>query len=476
MIPSLPNGRGCCLTSRDSYLTLDDMTAVRPAALCEEMSVNLGRLLSERAAAGQPVGVGLIGAGKFGSMFLAQARVTPGLRVVGIADLSAERAGAALRRTGWADADRPWICGDAEEVIAAKDVEVVVEATGSPVAGIHHALACCRHGRHVVMVNVEADALAGPLLARRAQEAGIIYSLAYGDQPAIICELVDWARAVGLSVVCAGKGTRYLPSFHASTPETVWPNFGFTEEQVATGDYNPKMFNSFIDGTKSGIEMTAVSNATGLTPPPGGLGFPPSGAADLPRVCCPRNDGGTLHHPGTVEVVSSLSRDGRLLPDHLQFGVYVVFEAPSGYTARCFGEYGMATDESGRYAAMYRPYHLIGLEAGISVASVALRGEATGTPTGFRSDVVAVAKRDLAAGEVLDGEGGYTVWGRLMAAGDSVRQGALPIGLAHGVELTAPVAAGNVVRWTGAKLDEDDEAVRVRREMERTELPALARP
>src|SRR5579875_2699876 len=173
MIPSLPNGRGCCLTSRDSYLTLDDMTAVRPAALCEEMSVNLGRLLSERAAAGQPVGVGLIGAGKFGSMFLAQARVTPGLRVVGIADLSAERAGAALRRTGWADADRPWICGDAEEVIAAKDVEVVVEATGSPVAGIHHALACCRHGRHVVMVNVEADALAGPLLARRAQEAGI---------------------------------------------------------------------------------------------------------------------------------------------------------------------------------------------------------------------------------------------------------------------------------------------------------------
>lgn len=366
--------------------------------------MNLARLLSERAAAGRPVGIGLIGAGKFGTMFLAQARVTTGLRVAGIADLSAERADAALRRTAWAETGRPRIYGNAEELIAADDVDVVVEATGDAAAGIHHALACCRNRRHVVMVNVEADALAGPLLARKAKEAGIIYSLAYGDQPSIICEMVDWARATGLPVVCAGKGTRYLPSFHASTPETVWPNFGYTEEQVATGDYNPKMFNSFIDGTKSGIEMAAVSNATGLTAPPGGLGFPPSGATALPRVCRPRSDGGTLHHSGTVEVVSSLSRDGDLLPDHIQFGVYVVFEAPSAYTARCFGEYGVATDDSGRYAAMYRPYHLIGLEVGISVASIALRGEATGAPTGFRSDVVAVAKRDLAAGESSTGK------------------------------------------------------------------------
>ncbi|MBO0801877.1 MAG: Gfo/Idh/MocA family oxidoreductase [Nocardiopsaceae bacterium] len=433
--------------------------------------MNLARLLSERAEAGRPVGVGLIGAGKFGSMFLAQARVTTGLSVAGIADLSAERAGAALTRTGWPESGRPRIYTNSEELIAAEDVEVIVEATGDPAVGIHHALACCRHRRHVVMVNVEADALAGPLLARKAREAGIIYSLAYGDQPSIICEMVDWARATGLSVVCAGKGTRYLPSFHASTPETVWPNFGYTEEQVATGDYNPKMFNSFIDGTKSGIEMAAVSNATGLTAAPGGLGFPPAGAVALPQVCRPRGDGGTLHHPGTVEVVSSLSRDGDLLPDHIQFGVYVVFEAPSAYTARCFGEYGVATDDSGRFAAMYRPYHLIGLEVGISVASAALRGEATGAPTGFRSDVVAVAKRDMAAGEVLDGEGGYTVWGRLMPAADSVRQGALPIGLANNVRMTSPVKTGDVIRWSDVKVDEDAEAVLVRKEME-SALPA----
>ncbi|MGH3320312.1 MAG: NAD(P)H-dependent oxidoreductase [Streptosporangiaceae bacterium] len=437
--------------------------------------MSLARLLSERAAAGRPVGVGLIGAGKFGSMFLAQARVTRGLRVIEVADLSPERVEAALWRTGWPDEGRPRVTANAEGLIAADDVEVVVEATGNPVAGVRHALACCRHGRHVVMVNVEADALAGPLLARRAAEAGIVYSLAYGDQPALICELVDWARAVGLTVICAGKGTRYLPSFHASTPETVWPNFGFTAEQVATGDYNPKMFNSFVDGTKSGIEMTAVANATGLTPPPDGLGFPPAGAADLTRVCGPRDAGGTLHHRGTVEVVSSLSRDGRPLADHLQFGVYVVFEAPSDYTARCLGEYGLATDDSGRRAALYRPYHLIGLEVGVSVASVALRGEATGAPTGFRSDVVAVAKRDLAAGEILDGEGGYTVWGRIAPAADSVPSGALPIGLAHDVELTVPIGAGEVIHWTDVKVDENDEAVRVRKEMQRTELPAVGR-
>lgn len=431
--------------------------------------MNLAHLLSERAAAGRPVGVGLIGAGKFGSMFLAQARVTPGLRVAGIADLAPERVDAALRRTGWTDGEHgPWVTDDAEALIAAEGVEVVVEATGSPAAGISHALACCRHGKHVVMVNVEADALAGPLLARRAASAGIVYSLAYGDQPAIICELVDWARASGFTVTSAGKGTRYLPSFHASTPETVWPNFGFSEEQVATGDYNPQMFNSFIDGTKSGIEMTAVANATGLTPPPDGLGFPPARVGDLAGVCKPRAEGGTLHHPGTVEVVSSLSRDGELLPDHLQYGVYVVVEAPSEYTRRCFGEYGLATDDSGRYAAMYRPYHLIGLEVGISVASAALRGEPTGAPGAFRSDVVAVAKRDLAAGDDLDGEGGYTVWGHLMPAEDSVRVGALPIGLAHDVTLTAPVAAGGVVRWNDVKIDTDTEAVRIRKEMERT--------
>ena len=441
--------------------------------------MNLYRQLQSRAEQENPIRVGLIGAGKFGSMFLAQAVRTPGLHVLGIADLSPDRARESLRRVGW-PAERyaagsfgealrtgaTAITDDAESLIAVDGLDIVIDATGSPAAGVRHVLAACDHGRHIVMVNVEADVLAGPLLAARARQAGVVYSAAYGDQPALICEMVDWARACGFEVVCAGKGTKYLPVFHASTPDTVWGHYGLAAEQAAAGGMNPQMFNSFLDGTKSGIEMAAVANATGLGVPADGLAFPACGVDDLPSVLRPREDGGILPAKGMVEVVSSLDRDGGPVDRDLRWGVYAVFEAPSDYAARCFAEYGLRTDESGRYAAMYKPYHLIGLELGISVASIALRGEPTGTTTGWRGDVVATAKRDLAPGEVLDGEGGYTVWGKLMPAADSLALGGLPIGLAHGGRLTRAVAAGAPVRWADVEMDDGQEIVRVRREME----------
>ena len=445
--------------------------------------MNLHRMLQQRAAAGKPLRVALIGAGKFGSMYLAQAKHTPGIHMVAIADLVPERARASLARTGWpatkyaarslAEAGRSGttcVTDDAFAVIAAAEVEIVIDATGHPAAGIRHALACCAQGKHIVMVNVEADALAGPLLARRAREAGIVYTLAYGDQPALICEMVDWCRTAGFEVVAAGKGTKYLPEYHASTPATVWPHYGFTPEMVAAGDFNAQMFNSFLDGTKSAIEMAAVANATGLAPAPEGLHFPPCGVDDLPRILKPRDDGGALHHAGQVEVISSLERDGRPVFRDLRWGVYVTFRAGDAmgedYVRRCFREYGFSTDPSGRYSAMYKPYHAIGLELGISVASVGLRGEATGQPHGWHGDVVATAKRDLAAGETLDGEGGYTVYGKLLPAADSLALGGLPLGLAHGVTLKRSVAANTPVRWEDAVCDDADDAVGFRREME----------
>jgi predicted homoserine dehydrogenase-like protein len=429
--------------------------------------MNLYALLQKRLAAGLPVRVGLIGAGKFGSMFLAQVPTTEGLEVAAIADLSPDRARAACRAVGWND-DRiaaTRFTDDAMAMIANPHVEVVVEATGHAPAGIAHARRAIQLGKHIVMVNVEADVLAGPLLAREAEKAGVVYSLAYGDQPALICELVDWARACGFNVIAAGKGTKYLPEYHASTPETVWGYYGLTPEQARIGGMNPQMFNSFLDGTKSGIEMAAIANATGLTPAPDGLAFPPCGTHELANVLRPGN-AGALHHSGQVEVISSVHRDGSQVKNDLRWGVFVAFEAPNEYAARCFQEYGVVTDPSGRISVLYRPFHLIGLELNVSILSAALRGEATGAATGFRGDVVATAKRDLKAGEILDGEGGACVWGKLMPAAGSLRCGGLPIGLANKVPLLRDVPRGAPVTWSDVRMDEADAAYRYRREME----------
>lgn len=446
---------------------------------------SLASKLAERHAAGNPIRVGLIGAGKFGSMFLAQAWRTPGIQLAGVADLSIDRAIASLNRVSFplekfsSDPEKQIsideavrdgttaITSNSAELIAHPAVDVVLEATGNPAAGIRHALLACEHKTHIVMINVEADVLAGPYLVRKAKEAGIIYSMAYGDQPALIAELVDWARVVGFNVVCAGKGTKYLPEYHTSTPDTVWGYYGFTEEQLANGDFNPQMFNSFLDGTKSALEMAAVSNGCDLQPPADGLNFPACGTHDLPSVLKPKTAGGQLTHSGTVEVVSSLERDGRQVINDLRWGVYVVLEAPGDYQRDCFAQYGLKTDESGRYAAQYKPYHLIGLEVGYSAASIMCRGEPTGQCKTFRADVVATAKRALKAGEKLDGEGGFMVYGKLMTAEDSLRIEGLPIGLAHGVILKRDVAQGQRLSWQDIEYEVTSQPQKVRKEMER---------
>ena len=443
--------------------------------------MNLHNLLARRQAAGRPIAIGLIGAGKFGTMFLAQVRHTPGMHLVGLADLDVGRARRQLAAAGWApeawaavslgDAvalRRLHVGDDAEALIAHPEIEVVVEATGIPETGIRHALSAIAHGKHIVMVNVEADALAGPLLSEKARRAGVVYSLAWGDQPALICEHVDWARACGFTVVAAGKGTRYEPHYHQSNPDNVWDILDKYLNITDRKSINPKMFNSFVDGTKSGIEMTAVCNATGLVPQTDGLGFPPASRFELAEVCKPRAAGGTLEQVGVTEVVSSVDRQGRDVPHHLALGTYVVIEGETDYVRQCFKEYAMLPDNSGRYAALYRPIHMIGLELGVSIASVALRGEPTGAPTGFRSDVVATAKRDLKSGEVLDGEGGFCVWGRQLPAARSLADGLLPLGLAQHVTLKRDIAEGTALRWSDVAYDPADAAVKVRREMEAT--------
>ncbi len=436
--------------------------------------------LQQRAAEARPVRVGLIGAGKFGSMYLAQVPRTPGVHLAGIADLDPEAACRNLARVGWpaervqapsldaALADgRTHVGDDWQALVRHPAIDVVVECTGHPIAAVDHCLEAFANGKHVVNVTVEADAFCGPLLAKRAAQAGVVYSLAFGDQPALICDLVDWARSCGFPVVAAGRGHKWLPHFAQSTPETVWRHWGLTPEQAERGGLNPKMFNSFLDGSKPAIESTAVANATGLAVPSDGLLYPPASIADIPFVTRPKSEGGVLEKKGMVEVISCLEADGRVIPYDIRMGVWVTVEAETDYIKHCFEEYGAHTDPSGRYFTLYKRWHLIGLEVGYSVASVALRGEATGCASNWNADVVATAKRDLKVGEVLDGEGGYCVWGKLLPATQSAAIGGLPLGLAHDVKLVRPVKQGQCLCWDDVAMDTTTRAYTLRREMER---------
>ncbi len=441
--------------------------------------------LQQRAAEQRPVRIGLIGAGKFGSMYLAQVPRTPGVHLVAIADLSPDAARANLARVGWQDArcraasidealrlGNTHIGDDWQALLRHPAIDLVVECTGNPIAAVDHCLAAFAQHKHVVNVTVEADALCGPLLAHHAAQAGVIYSLAFGDQPALICDLVDWARTCGFPVVAAGRGHKWLPHFCESTPETVWAYYGLSPEQAERGGLNPKMFNSFLDGSKPSIESTAVANATGLGVPSNGLLYPPASVADIPFVTRPITEGGVLERKGMVEVISSLEANGRAIPYDIRMGVWVTVEAETDYIKNCFEEYNAHTDPSGRYFTLYKRWHLIGLEVGMSVASVALRAEATGVPGTWAADVVATAKRDLRVGELLDGEGGYTVWGKLLPAATSAAMGGLPLGLAHGVKLLRPVQKGQSLCWADVLIDTSSAAYRTRQAMVQRFAPA----
>lgn len=414
------------------------------------------------------VNVTLIGAGKFGSMFLSQAPYTKGLNVFTICDLNIDKAKKACREVGWSEdqINNIIFTEDFEKAINNDEVDVVVEATGHPSSGIKHARTCFKYGKHVIMVNVEADVLAGPSLSAEANSAEVVFSMAYGDQPSLTLEIIEWARASGFKVTAAGKGTKYIPEYHYSTPKTVWDHYGLTSDEAEKAGMNSKMFNSFLDGTKSSLEMSAIANASGLNVPNNGLLFPPCGMDDLASLLKEKNKGGILEKNEQVEVVSSLERDGRPVFKDLRWGVYAVLQAPNDYAASCFKQYGMNTDQSGEFSAMYKPFHLIGMELNTSIFSAALLKLPTGQTKYFKGDVVSVSKRNLKKGEKLDGEGGFTVWGKLIPASTSLNLQALPIGLANDMSLKNDIDKDKILTWNDVEFDTNNEIIKYRHQME----------
>ncbi len=410
------------------------------------------------------INVAFIGCGKFVSMFLAQYNQLDKIIIDSIIELDIDRAKKNCINSGLNKEiiDKINFSKNLETIID-RDIDVYVEATGNPIAGTIHAKKIIENKKHVIMVNVEADVLCGKYLSDLASKNNVIYSMAYGDQPSLILEQIEWAKLNGFEVICAGKGTKYHPSFEYSTPETVWGHYGLTKERAENeSGMNPKMFNSFLCGDKSAIEMCAVSNATGLKCPENGLTFPPIGVYDIAKKLIPKSEGGIIDHSGQVEVISSIDLNKIEIPNDLRWGVYIVIKAQNEYVKNCFKDYGMVTDSSGSYSAIWRPYHYIGLELAQSIYSIVLDNKATGYTKNFNAEIASVAKKDLKAGEKLDGEGGYCARGRLISSKRSKAEKILPMGLTDDAILKKNIMKDEFISINDVELDLKKEIIDAR--------------
>jgi predicted homoserine dehydrogenase-like protein len=412
----------------------------------------------------RPISIAFIGCGKFISMFLSQYNQLKKIRIDTIIDLNIEQAKKNCLNSGLSKETIGEInfVNSIDEALD-RNIEIFIEATGNPIVGTVHAVKIIKQKKNLILVNVEADVTCGKYLADLAKENNVICSMAYGDQPSLIMEQIEWARLNGFSVVCAGKGTKYHPEFEYSTPDTVWGYYGLSKEraEIESG-MNPKMFNSFLCGDKSAIEMCAVSNAANLKCPSNGLTFPPVGVYDIAKKLIPKDEGGLIDYEGQVEVISSIDLNKKDIPNDLRWGVYIVIKAQNQYVKNCFKDYGMVTDVSGNYSAIWRPYHYIGLELAQSIYSIALDQKATGQIVNYNADVAAYAKKDLKAGDRLDGEGGFCARGKLITSKKSKDEKILPLGLTDGAIVKKDINKDQSIRLNDVELNLPEDVVKAR--------------
>ena len=410
------------------------------------------------------INIALIGCGKFISMFLSQYNQLKKIKIDTIIDLKIDQAKKNCLNSGLTENTIKEInfTNSLNEAIN-RDIDIFIEATGNPIVGTVHADKIIKKKKHIILANVEADVTCGKYLSDLAKQNGVICSMAYGDQPSLILEQIEWARLNGFLVTCAGKGTKYHPAFEYSTPDTVWEHYGLTKEraEIESG-MNPKMFNSFLCGDKSAIEMCAVSNASNLKCPTNGLTFPPVGVYDIAKKLIPKSDGGLIDYEGQVEVISSIDLEKKTIPNDLRWGVYIVIKAQNKYVKNCFKDYGMATDASGNYSAIWRPYHYIGLELAQSIYSIALDKKATGFTKNYNADVASYAKKDLKVGEKLDGEGGFCARGKLITSKKSKKEKILPLGLTDGAEVIKNIKKDEVIKISDVTLNLPKEVTQAR--------------
>jgi len=412
----------------------------------------------------KPINIAFIGCGKFVSMFLAQYKQLDKIKIDTIIDINIDKAKNNCLKSGLDETIISKINFDTSlDKVLNREIDIFIEATGNPIIGTVHAKKIIDKKKNLILVNVEADVTCGKYLSDLAIKNEVICSMAYGDQPSLIIEQIEWARLNGFKVVCAGKGTKYHPSFQYSTPETVWGHYGLTKERAeGQSGMNPKMFNSFLCGDKSAIEMCAVSNASNLKCPRDGLTFPPVGVYDIAKKLIPKSYGGLINESEQVEVISSIDLNKEDILNDLRWGVYIVIEGQNEYVRNCFKDYGMVTDKTGKFSAIWRPYHYIGLELAQSIYSIALDNKATGFTKYYNAEVAAIAKKDLIAGEKLDGEGGFCARGKLITSLNSKKQGILPLGLSDGAIVKNEIKKDDFIKISNVQLDLPKEVIEAR--------------
>ncbi len=416
------------------------------------------RKLREREAAGHPVAVAIVGAGQMGTEIICQIGEMRGMEVLAVVDVTYDRAEAAfahskkrgeiLRTNDLSQADAAVRAGvrvvttDYRIATRLSPVEVVVDATGQTEMGAVVCLDAFDQKKHVVMMNVECDVTIGPILRRLAENAGVVYSWAAGDEPAAILGLYRFASALGFEVVAAGKG-KNNPLRHDATPDT-------ERERAAARHMSARMLCEFVDGSKTAVEMAAVSNATGLVPDVRGMHGARSSVAQLTQVFVPQSAGGVLSQTGVVDFAIGVHP-----------GVFLIVTTDNprireGLVQRDMGD--------GPFYTLYRPFHLCSIEVPLTVAQCVLYGESSGHPRGaLVSECIAVAKRDLRPGEVLDGIGEHCYRGSIDLAEVARRERLLPLGLAKGCVVKRPVAKGAVIGYDDVESPSDSVLLQLRR-------------
>ncbi len=427
--------------------------------------------LAAREAAGRPIRFAIVGAGQMGVDMMAQVRQMRGLEAVAVADIDLGRV-----LEGYAIAGVPKdqvvvarTAGEANDAVRAgkfvaaedgglipqiEDAESVVDATGHPEAGARIALDCFAHGKHLVMMNVEADVTIGAALRRRAERAGVIYSMAAGDEPAALMELYSFARALGLEIVAAGKG-KNNPLNRDAVPEAY-------EAEARRRGLNPMMLVEFVDGSKTMIEMACVANSTGLTPDVPNMHGPSTSVPQLKDVFKLKQDGGILSRKGVVDYAV-----GQVAP-----GVFLVVTTDVPRLRQCLVLRDMGP---GPTYTLFRPFHLCSMEVPLTVAMIGLYRRPTMQPLDHPSaEVTAIAKRDLAPGDVLEGIGGRTHHAGCMIYDEARRAGALPIGLAKGCKVKVPVAKGGLITYAAVEPVRDTTVFSLRMEQDQFSAAAQA--